>query len=45
VEEIKIKEKRLTNSTDLIVSFSDQALYKAKKTRNTVCRFSQGISA
>lgn len=41
LEEIKRKENRLTNNTDLIVKFSDQALYEAKKTRNTVCRFSQ----
>lgn len=45
LEEVKRKENRLTNTTDLIVNFSDQALYRAKKTRNTVCRFSQGISA
>ncbi|WP_420794923.1 GGDEF domain-containing protein [Desulfitobacterium hafniense] len=45
LEEVKAKENRLTNNTDLIVNFSDQALYQAKKTRNTVWRFSQGIIA
>ena len=41
LEEVKKRENRLTNYTDLIVNFSDQALYRAKRTRNTVCRFSQ----
>lgn len=45
LEEVKQKENRLTNNTDLIVKFSDRALYQAKKTRNRVCRFSQEMSA
>ncbi len=39
------REKHLTNKTDLIVTFSDRALYEAKKTRNTVSCFSQLKSA
>lgn len=44
LEEIK-REKHLTNKTDLIVIFSDRALYEAKKTRNTVSCFSKLKSA
>ncbi|AGA70678.1 diguanylate cyclase (GGDEF) domain-containing protein [Desulfitobacterium dichloroeliminans LMG P-21439] len=43
LQEVRRREKHLTNPTDLIVNFSDRALYQAKQTRNTVCCFNQGI--
>lgn len=43
--QVKQREDKLTNDTDLIVAFSDKALYKAKQTRNTVSRYSLHVSS
>lgn len=43
--QVKQREGKLTNDTDLIVAFSDKALYKAKQTRNTVSRYSTHVSS